>query len=101
MASIFPESRAGRHWNYHKEDNKIEYYTGEGASQLVIVVVDQNERLRVSPEEVSNRHISDFLKQLELLDLIEIEYHYGGNIGKIRNTQHQPLENNSLGRSDF
>ena len=67
----------------------------------MIVVVDQDKRLRVSPEEVSNRHISDFLKHLELLNLIEVEYHYGGNIGKTRKTQHQPLESNNLGRSGF
>lgn len=42
---------------------------------MVIVVVDQDERLRVSPEEVSNRHISDFLKHIELLNRIEVEYH--------------------------
>lgn len=33
---------------------------------------------------LSTRRISDFLKQLELLDLIRAEYHYGGHDGKTR-----------------
>ena len=53
---------------------------------MVIVVVDQDERLRVSPEEVSNRHISDFLKHLKSLNLIEVEYHYGGNMKDTEDT---------------
>lgn len=35
-------------------------------------------------ETVSNRRISDYLKQLEQLNLIESEYHYGGEKGKTR-----------------
>ena len=37
-----------------------------------------------SEEPLSNRRISDYLKQLELLNLIQAEYHYGGNKGKTR-----------------
>jgi orc1/cdc6 family replication initiation protein len=33
---------------------------------------------------LSNRRISDYLKHLELLDLIQAEYHYGGKTGKTR-----------------
>jgi orc1/cdc6 family replication initiation protein len=33
---------------------------------------------------LSNRRISDYLKHLELLNLIKAEYHYGGNKGKTR-----------------
>jgi len=36
---------------------------------------------------LSNRQISDFLKHLELLDLIEADYHYGGQKGKTREIQ--------------
>jgi len=35
-------------------------------------------------ERLSNRRISDFLKHLELLNLITAEYHYGGSKGKTR-----------------
>lgn len=35
-------------------------------------------------ETLSNRRISDFLKQLEQLNLISAEYHYGGKKGKTR-----------------
>lgn len=35
-------------------------------------------------ETVSNRRISDYLKQLEQLNLVESEYHYGGQKGKTR-----------------
>jgi orc1/cdc6 family replication initiation protein len=35
-------------------------------------------------ESLSNRRISDHLKQLELLNLIKAEYHYGGTKGKTR-----------------
>jgi cell division control protein 6 len=33
---------------------------------------------------LSTRRLSDFLKQLELLDLIDADYHYGGREGKTR-----------------
>ena len=33
---------------------------------------------------LSNRRLSDFLKELEALDLIEAEYYYGGHTGKTR-----------------
>lgn len=33
---------------------------------------------------LSNRRVSDFLKHLELLDLIEAKYHHGGRKGKTR-----------------
>jgi Cdc6-like AAA superfamily ATPase len=35
-------------------------------------------------ESLSNRRISDHLKQLELLNLIKVDYHYGGTKGKTR-----------------
>jgi orc1/cdc6 family replication initiation protein len=35
-------------------------------------------------EPLSNRRISDYIKHLELLDLINVEYYYGGNKGKTR-----------------
>jgi len=37
-----------------------------------------------SQNTLSKRRLSDFLKHLELLDLIKAEYHYGGNKGKTR-----------------
>jgi orc1/cdc6 family replication initiation protein len=36
---------------------------------------------------LSKRRLSDFLKHLELLDLIEAEYHYGGSNGKTRDVK--------------
>ncbi|PSP57045.1 Orc1-type DNA replication protein [Halobacteriales archaeon QH_7_66_36] len=36
---------------------------------------------------LSKRRLSDFLKHLELLDLIEAEYHYGGQEGKTRDVK--------------
>jgi orc1/cdc6 family replication initiation protein len=38
-------------------------------------------------DSLSNRRISDHLKQLEHLDLIQAEYHYGGRKGKTREIQ--------------
>lgn len=35
-------------------------------------------------DSLSQRRISDYLKHLELLDLIDAEYHYGGKNGKTR-----------------
>lgn len=35
-------------------------------------------------EPVSNRRASDYLKQLEQLNLITVKYHYGGSKGKTR-----------------
>jgi len=35
-------------------------------------------------ESLSNRRISDYLKQLELLNLINVKYYYGGQNGKTR-----------------
>jgi orc1/cdc6 family replication initiation protein len=35
-------------------------------------------------ESLSNRRISDYLKQLELINLINVKYHYGGQKGKTR-----------------
>jgi Cdc6-like AAA superfamily ATPase len=37
-----------------------------------------------SVDSLSNRRISDYLKHLERLDLIEADYHYGGKRGKTR-----------------
>lgn len=53
-------------------------YTGEIYDRYM-------ERCEVYNEDVlSDRQISDFLKHLELLDLIEVRYHYGGRKGKTR-----------------
>lgn len=40
---------------------------------------------------LSKRRLSDFLKQLELLDLIKAEYHYGGSKGKTRDVNLRTL----------
>jgi len=37
-----------------------------------------------SADALSNRRLSDFLKELELLDLIQADYYYGGEKGKTR-----------------
>jgi orc1/cdc6 family replication initiation protein len=44
-----------------------------------------------SEDPLSDRRISDYLKQLELLNLIKAEYHYGGQKGKTRTIK--PLYN--------
>lgn len=41
----------------------------------------------LSENPVSNRRLSDYLKHLELLQLIQAKYHYGGNKGKTREIQ--------------
>lgn len=52
-------------------------------------IYDQYQELCQAYEEdpLSNRRISDLLKYLELLDLIEADYHYGGKKGKTREIQ--------------
>jgi hypothetical protein len=42
-------------------------------------------------EPLSNRRISDYLKHLELLNLIEATYHYGGKNGKTREIRIQTI----------
>ncbi|MCX2819493.1 AAA family ATPase [Haladaptatus sp. F3-133] len=43
-------------------------------------------------EAVSDRRLSDYIKQLELLNLIQAEYHYGGKKGKTREIRLRGLE---------
>lgn len=43
-----------------------------------------NHRNTESMDPLSQRRISDFLKDLELLNVIEADYHYGGSKGKTR-----------------
>jgi len=44
-------------------------------------------------ERLSERRVSDFMKHLELLGIIEAEYHYGGENGKTREIRlNKPLE---------
>lgn len=43
-------------------------------------------------DSLSNRRISDYLKQLEKLNMVEAEYHYGGEKGKTREVQPLGLE---------
>jgi len=45
------------------------------------------EELCKSSNALSKRRLSDFLKQLELLNLIKAEYHYGGQKGKTRDVK--------------
>lgn len=44
-----------------------------------------------SENALSNRRISDYLKQLEKLDLITADYHYGGKKGKTREVRLEEL----------
>ena len=45
-------------------------------------------------ESLSQRRLNTYLKQLELLQLIQSQYHYGGNKGKTREIRlKRPLEN--------
>jgi orc1/cdc6 family replication initiation protein len=43
-------------------------------------------------DALSNRRISDYLKQLEKLNVVEAEYHYGGEKGKTREVRPLGLE---------
>lgn len=45
-----------------------------------------------STEPLSDRRISDYLKQLEKLNVVDAEYHYGGEKGKTREVQPLGLE---------
>lgn len=42
---------------------------------------------RTEQEALSRRRISDFLKHLELLNLITVDYYYGGEHGRTREIQ--------------
>jgi Cdc6-like AAA superfamily ATPase len=44
-----------------------------------------------STDALSDRRLSDFLKELELLELIQADYYYGGEKGKTREIQLQRL----------
>jgi len=58
-------------------------------------IYDRYQELSQS-DSVSNRRLSDFLKHLELLDLVEAEYHYGGRKGKTREvTLYKEFDNNT------
>jgi len=61
------------------EENKIR--TGEIYTRYEELCKTYNENT------LSKRRLSDFLKHLELLDLIEAEYHYGGSNGKTRDVR--------------
>jgi Cdc6-like AAA superfamily ATPase len=56
-------------------------------------VFDEYQRLCESSrlDELSERRISDYLKQLELLQLIQSEYYYGGSKGKTREITINPF----------
>jgi len=38
-------------------------------------------------EALSNRRVSDYIKQLELLDIVQADYYYGGEKGKTREVE--------------
>lgn len=61
------------------EENKIR--TGEIYTRYEELCKTYNENT------LSKRRLSDYLKHLELLDLIEAEYHYGGSNGKTRDVK--------------
>lgn len=46
-----------------------------------------------SVDRLSDRRLSDFLKHLELLELVRVEYHYGGEKGKTRDVEPVDLAN--------
>jgi orc1/cdc6 family replication initiation protein len=57
-------------------------------------VYNRYQKLVQSPDQdsLSNRRISDYIKHLELLGLIQAEYHYGGENGKTREiTPNRPV----------
>ena len=55
-------------------------------------IYDRYERLceRAEQQALSHRRISDFLKHLELLNLINVNYYYGGEHGRTREIQLHP-----------
>lgn len=57
----------------------------ESSIQTGAIYDRYQELCEVYNEDVlSHRRVSDFLKHIELLDLIDAEYHYGGETGKTR-----------------
>jgi orc1/cdc6 family replication initiation protein len=75
----------------HTSHHKLLYQaiTGLDQKQKAIQAGDVYQRYQeltqnYEEEQLSNRRISDFLKHLELLNLINAEYHYGGKKGKTR-----------------
>jgi Cdc6-like AAA superfamily ATPase len=43
-------------------------------------------------DTISKRRLSDYLKHLELLELITVKYHYGGRKGKTRQVRLNELQ---------
>jgi orc1/cdc6 family replication initiation protein len=74
--------------NQHSPHHKLLYQaiTELDKEQEAIQAGDVYQRYQelTGEERLSNRRISDFLKHLELLNLIKAEYHYGGSKGKTR-----------------
>lgn len=60
------------------ENNDITIQTGDVYQSYQKLCQSQEQ------ESLSNRRISDYIKTLELLNLIKAEYHYGGSKGKTR-----------------
>lgn len=93
---IYIEERLNKLSKHHK-------FLYQGVEELsrekgpVVSAGDIYQRYRTVAEErgkdpLSDRRISDYLKQLEQLNLVSAEYHYGGKKGKTREVQLRQLD---------
>jgi len=64
----------------------LEQLTPDGKSVRAGAIYERYTKVcrMASKEPLTNRRISDFLKHLELLGIVEANYHYGGKEGKTR-----------------
>ena len=73
--------------------SSIQQLTDEGDEMVQTGAVYEKYRELVDEETaVSNRRLSDYLKHLELLNLVQAKYHYGGKKGKTREIRLRSLE---------
>jgi Cdc6-like AAA superfamily ATPase len=97
------EGDAGARYVDHLLDDLTEHHTHVYTSIQELVSENEEtvrtgavyERYRETvgeAEAVSDRRLSDYIKHLELLNLIQSEYHYGGKKGKTREIRLQGLE---------
>ena len=79
------DSKLSRLSNHHKHlYEAVEQLCKESGSVTAGEVYQKYHSLADKGSSLSDRRLSDFLKQLEKLDLISTEYHYGGKKGKTR-----------------
>jgi Cdc6-like AAA superfamily ATPase len=79
------DSKLARLSDHHKQLYRaVEQLCRENTSVNAGSVYQEYHSLAGETSSLSDRRLSDFLKQLEKLNLINTEYHYGGKKGKTR-----------------